>query len=86
MKIEKSVLITNGIFLALGILISATSSFESSVVGLIAVLMGFLNFVLLVIYSITGNRNAMLNALILAGVLFTIGFSVCSSGPGFNMH
>ena len=86
MKIEKSVLVTNGIFLALGILLSATSSFDSSVIGLIAILMAFLNFILIVVYSITGNRNAMLNALILAGVLFTIGFSVCSSGTGLNMH
>jgi hypothetical protein len=84
MKIEKSVVGVNGIVLAVGFLFMATSSYNSSTIGLLLILMAFLNIFLIIIYSILGNRNAMLNALILAGVLLTIGFSICSNSHGFN--
>jgi hypothetical protein len=44
-----------------------------------AILIAGINLILPVIYSIAGKRNAMFTALIFAGVLFTIGFSVCSN-------
>jgi hypothetical protein len=79
MKIEKSVLIINGIFSGVGLLFIAQSGFDASAFGLLAILLAFLNIILIIVYSVRGNRNGMLNALILAGVLFTIGYSICSN-------
>jgi hypothetical protein len=78
-------MVINGVALAVGFFLVAISGFDPAGIGLLAILMAILNFFLIIIYSLTGNRNGMLNALILTGVLFTIGFSICSSHT-INMH
>jgi hypothetical protein len=78
MKIEKSVLIINLIFFVIAGIIISESHFEPFVFGIAALFIAFLNVILIIIFSIAGNRNAMLNALIVTAVLVTIGFSVCS--------
>ena len=85
MKIDKSVITINAILFGVAILLLISSGFDGSGLGLLAILISVFNCFLVLIYSIAGKRNAMLNALIIAGILFTIGFSVCS-GSSFNMH
>ena len=85
MKIDKSVATINGILFGLAILLLITSQFDAAILGLLAILIAAINFFMFLIYAITRKKNAMLNALIIAGILFTIGFSVCSN-TSFNMH
>jgi hypothetical protein len=79
MKIEKSVLIINGILFGVSFLLMIQTGISGVAFGLAALLIAAVNLVMVLIYSIAGKRNAMLNSLIFAGVLFTIGFSVCSN-------
>ena len=85
MKIDKFVVTINAILFGLAILLLISSGFDGSSLGLLAILISVVNCFMVLIYSIAGKRNAMLNALIFAGILFTIGFSVCSS-TSFNIH
>ncbi len=86
MKIEKSVLIVNAIVFGFCLfLMIIGGGFESAGFGLAFLFMAFVNMVLVTIYAIQGKRSPMLNALILAGILVTIGFSVCS-GSNMNFH
>jgi hypothetical protein len=85
MKIDKSVATFNGILFGLAVLLLITSRFDASIFGLLAILIGAINFFMFLIYAVTRKKNAMLNSLIVAGILFTIGFSVCSN-TSFNMH
>jgi len=85
MKIDKSVATFNGILFALAILLLITSRFDAAILGLLAILIAAINFFMFLIYAITRKKNAMFNSLIIAGILFTIGFSVCSN-TSFNMH
>ena len=85
MKLEKSVLIINGVIFGIGILMMFKEGMSGAGFGLTALTMAAVDLVLVLIFSISGNRNAMLNALIFAGVFFTIGFSVCS-GSSMNFH
>jgi hypothetical protein len=78
-------MVVNGIALAIGFFLVAISGLGVTGFGILAILMACLNFFLIIGYMIAGNRNGMLNALILTGVLFTIGFSICS-GYTINMH
>lgn len=78
MKFEKSVLIFNAVLFVLAAIFITQGPFNSAVFGLAALVIAFLNIILIVLFSISGNRNGMLNALIVAAVLTTIGFSVCS--------
>jgi hypothetical protein len=56
-----------------------SSGINTGAFGLAALLIAVINLFMILIFSISGNRSAMLTALIFAGVLFTIGFSVCSN-------
>jgi hypothetical protein len=86
MKIEKSVLIINAVLFGVCLfLMIAGGGFEAAGFGLAFLFMAFIDLLLVVIYAIQGKRSSMLNALILAGVLVTIGFSVCS-GSNMNFH
>jgi hypothetical protein len=79
MKIDKSVLVINGILFGVSILFMISTGVSGAGLGLAALLIAVINLFLILIFSISGNRNAMLTSLIFAGVLFTIGFSVCSN-------
>ena len=79
MKIDKMVLLINGILFVISFLFMIQSGISGAAFGLAAMLIAVINLFLILIFSISGNRNAMLTSLIFAGVLFTIGFSVCSS-------
>ena len=78
MKIDKSVLIINLILFVLAGIFIAQSRYEPTVFGMAALAIAFFNILLVIGFSISGNRNAMLNALIVVAVLVTVGFSVCS--------
>jgi hypothetical protein len=78
MKIDKSVLIINLVLFVLAGIFIAQSRYEPAVFGMAALAIAFLNILLVIGFSISGNRNAMLNALIVVAVLVTVGFSVCS--------
>jgi len=79
MKIDKTVLLINGILFVISFLFMIQSGISGAAFGLAAMLIAVLNLFLILIFSISGNRNAMMTSLIFAGVLFTIGFSVCSN-------
>ncbi len=79
MKIDKTVLIINGILFGVSFLLVIQSGISGTAFGLAAMIIAIINLFLILIFSISGNRNAMLTSLIFAGVLFTIGFSVCSN-------
>jgi hypothetical protein len=81
MKIHKPVLIINGAIFVIGFLLMLQGGMSGAGFGLTALCMAFVDLLLVLIYSVAGNRNAMLNALIFAGVFFLIGFSVCSNSP-----
>ncbi len=85
MKIDKSVATINAILLGLAILLLISARFDPSILGLLAILIAAVNFFMFLVFAIARKKNAMLNALIVAGILFTIGFSVCSN-TRFNMH
>ena len=79
MKIDKMVLLINGILFVVSFLFMIQSAISGAAFGLAAMLIAVINLFLILIFSISGNRNAMMTSLIFAGVLFTIGFSVCSN-------
>lgn len=86
MKIEKSVLIINAVVFGICLLLMIIGGgFEAAGFGLAFLFIAFIDIVLVMVYAIQGKRSRMLNALILAGVLVTIGFSVCS-GSNMNFH
>ena len=83
MKPDKSALITNAVFFGLAFLMLISTGFYGSSIGLLMLVIAFLNLILILIYSASGNRNGMFTSLIFMGVLFTIGASVCS-GHGWH--
>jgi len=79
MKIDKLVLLINGILFGISFLFMIQTGVSGGTFGLAALVIAAFNLFLILIFSFSGNRNAMLTSLIFAGVLFTIGFSVCSN-------
>lgn len=79
MKIDKSAIAFNCAFFGLGFIFTAAMGFVGAIIGLILLSIAFANLIMIAVFSANGNRNGMLTSLIFAGVLFTIGFSVCSN-------
>ena len=79
MKVDRSVLMINGILFGISFLFMTQTGINGAAFGLAALLIAVINLVLILVFSVSGKRNAMLTSLIFAGVLFTIGFSVCSN-------
>ena len=79
MKVDRSVLLINGILFGISFLFMTQTGISGAAFGLAALLIAAINLVLILVFSVSGKRNAMLTSLIFAGVLFTIGFSVCSN-------
>jgi hypothetical protein len=79
MKIDKKVLLINGILFGISFLFMTQTGINGASFGMAALLIAAINLILILIFSVSGDRSAMLTSLIFAGVLFTIGFSVCSN-------